>query len=207
MKFDRLGLSFDTILSARREMAVCLIEDVYPDVLFYGTVPTKLGEMTLVWCDFGLCYLGFQEKQSFQKVSTFFPECQFKEHRKDAKKYADRVMSVWAGERVADILPLVVRGTDFQRDVWATLLRIPVGHVVSYGLVAQNVGRPDAVRAVGSAVGANPVSLLIPCHRVIQKNGSVCNYGWGDVMKQKILSMESNPDSKNPAYCKSPPVV
>lgn len=71
-------------------------------------------------------------------------------------------------------------------------MKIPKGHVVSYSTIAKYIGRPKAVRAVGSAVGANPVSLFIPCHRVVQASGKIENYGWGDAIKQKILKMECN---------------
>lgn len=98
-------------------------------------------------------------------------------------------MAVWEGKS-SDMIRIMVNATDFQKDVWNALMRIPNGYAVSYGTIAEHIGRPKAVRAVGTAVGANPVSLFIPCHRVVQKSGKVENYGWGDTMKQKILKAE-----------------
>lgn len=94
-----------------------------------------------------------------------------------------------AEDRLADI-PLDLRGTDFQISVWQALLKIPKGQVVSYGDVANDIGSPNASRAVGTAVGENPVSLVVPCHRVVQASGKLGNYGWGVGLKEKILKAE-----------------
>ena len=189
MKFDQLGLTFEAEISARGQMAVRLVDGVVPVVGAYGTVSCLFGKMTLVWCDVGLLYLGFDEGRSLEKVRHFFPDIKLEKNNKEAERWAVLVDDVWRGVS-SEPLSLVVSGTDFQKNVWKALLKIPCGSVVSYGAIAEAVHKDKAVRAVGSAVGANPVSLLIPCHRVIQKNGSVCNYGWGDAMKQTILKME-----------------
>lgn len=189
MKFDQIGLAFDAQLAGRSHMDVRIVDTVFPEAAEYGSVDTPFGKMTLVWCDEGLMYLGFREERSLEKIRYFFPDLILSENPKEAARLAKRVDDIWRG-RSKDKLTLVVTGTDFQKDVWRALLKIPCGHVVSYGAIASELGRDRAVRAVGSAVGANPVSLLIPCHRVIQKNGSVCNYGWGDAVKQKLLKME-----------------
>lgn len=89
-------------------------------------------------------------------------------------------------------LPLDLRGTPFQREVWATLLEIPYGDSRSYADIARSVGRPKAVRAVGSANGANPVALIVPCHRVISASGSLGGYGGGTDLKRKLLAMEQS---------------
>ena len=87
---------------------------------------------------------------------------------------------------------LDLRGTPFQKDVWARLLEIPYGDSCSYTDVARSVGRPKAVRAVGMANGANPVSLIVPCHRVIAADGSLGGYGGGMDLKRKLLAMEQS---------------
>ncbi|OON69385.1 bifunctional transcriptional activator/DNA repair enzyme AdaA [Hymenobacter sp. CRA2] len=87
-------------------------------------------------------------------------------------------------------LHLLVRGTNFQVKVWEALLRVPSGQVVSYQHVAQAIGQPKALQAVGSAVGANPVALLIPCHRVIRKEGVLGEYRWGSVTKKALIGWE-----------------
>jgi methylated-DNA-[protein]-cysteine S-methyltransferase len=87
-------------------------------------------------------------------------------------------------------LPLDLRGTEFELDVWRALVAIPPGSTVTYGALARDLGRPDAARAVGMAVGANPVSLLVPCHRVIGSTGSLTGYGGGMERKQWLLRHE-----------------
>jgi methylated-DNA-[protein]-cysteine S-methyltransferase len=105
--------------------------------------------------------------------------------------FASRVKAYFAGELDAlEELPVEVDGTPFQRRVWAELRNIPRGEVISYSELARRVGAPDAVRAVGSANGANPVSLVIPCHRVIQKDGSLGGYGGGLHRKKWLLAHE-----------------
>lgn len=93
------------------------------------------------------------------------------------------------GRRTFDI-PLAPRGTSFQRAVWNALLAIPYGATVSYGELAFRIGKPSAVRAVGAANGANPIPVIIPCHRVIGANGSLTGYGGGIERKQWLLALE-----------------
>jgi AraC family transcriptional regulator of adaptative response/methylated-DNA-[protein]-cysteine methyltransferase len=91
-----------------------------------------------------------------------------------------------------------VRGTDFQLRVWRALMRIPVGTVVSYGRIARAIGNPGATRAVGTAVGANPLAYLIPCHRVIRETGVVGNYRWGTTVKKAMIGWEAAAISEPP---------
>ena len=95
-----------------------------------------------------------------------------------------------AADGTAEPLRVLVRGTNFQVQVWRALLRVPPGAVTSYGAVARAVGRPRAVRAVGTAVGANPVAFLIPCHRVLRGDGALGGYRWGDTRKAACLLWE-----------------
>lgn len=87
-------------------------------------------------------------------------------------------------------MPLAARGTDFQRAVWAELSRIPFGETRSYGEIARRIGKPTSVRAVGAANGANPISLIVPCHRVIGADGSLTGFGGGLEMKRLLLERE-----------------
>jgi AraC family transcriptional regulator, regulatory protein of adaptative response / methylated-DNA-[protein]-cysteine methyltransferase len=98
---------------------------------------------------------------------------------------------IFAPENDGDALRVIVKGTNFEVQVWQALLRIPSGRVLAYEDVARMVGRPRAVRAVGQAVAHNPVSYLIPCHRVIQKSGAFGNYGGGLLRKRAILAWEA----------------
>jgi O-6-methylguanine DNA methyltransferase len=106
-----------------------------------------------------------------------------------------QILEYLAGERTEFDLPLDLRGTDFQRAVWRALQEIPFGERRSYREIAKAVGRPKAVRAVGSANGSNPVSLVVPCHRVINSDGKLGGYGGGLALKARLLAMESRPGS------------
>jgi AraC family transcriptional regulator of adaptative response/methylated-DNA-[protein]-cysteine methyltransferase len=113
-------------------------------------------------------------------------------HRRDDAAVAPvAAAAVGVGADPAGRPKLLMTGTNFQVQVWRALLAIPPGHVVSYGAIARAVGRPKASRAVGAAIGRNPISLLVPCHRVIQANGAVHNYRWGPVRKRVLLGWEA----------------
>lgn len=97
----------------------------------------------------------------------------------------------FAGERREFDVPLGPLGTDFQKDVWAALTTIPFGRTAGYGELAEWLGRPKAARAVGAANGKNPISIIVPCHRVIGANGSLTGYAWGEERKQALLDLEA----------------
>jgi O-6-methylguanine DNA methyltransferase len=101
-----------------------------------------------------------------------------------------QILEYLDGKRVAFELALDLRGTSFQRAVWERLLAIPYGETRSYAEIAQAVGQPAAVRAVGAANGANPIALVVPCHRVIASDGRLGGYGGGLRLKAKLLAME-----------------
>jgi methylated-DNA-[protein]-cysteine S-methyltransferase len=96
----------------------------------------------------------------------------------------------FAGTRKQFDLPLALRGTPFQIEVWNTLRRIPYGETRSYEDVARTIGRPTATRAVGAANGANPIPIIVPCHRVIGKNGGLTGFGGGIAVKRRLLDLE-----------------
>jgi O-6-methylguanine DNA methyltransferase len=109
----------------------------------------------------------------------------------------DQILEYLASERTDFDVPLDLRGTPFQRAVWDVLLKIPYGETYSYAEVARAIGRPNAQRAVGSANNANPVSLVVPCHRVIAADGSLGGYGGGQDLKARLLAMERSRPSGN----------
>lgn len=96
----------------------------------------------------------------------------------------------FAGHRTGFDLPLAAQGTPFQRDVWAALAEIPYGQTVTYGEVANRAGHPGAVRAVGSAIGRNPVPIVVPCHRVMGADGSMTGFSGGLPVKRQLLVLE-----------------
>ena len=97
----------------------------------------------------------------------------------------------FAGKRTQFDLPLAAKGTQFQRSVWQALTQIPYGSTAGYGELAEMLGRPGAARAVGAANGKNPISIIVPCHRVIGADGSMTGYAWGEEKKRTLLTLES----------------
>jgi AraC family transcriptional regulator of adaptative response/methylated-DNA-[protein]-cysteine methyltransferase len=169
------------------------MKKITPETITYGLHDTPLGQIIVAQSDKGLCWLGFMVQgykgDGFARMKDFFPNTKFVRDDSATQKLANDIMSAWDQDTVADIA-LDLRGTEFQRSVWTALLQIPKGQVISYGDVANDIGRPKASRAVGTAVGENPVSLIVPCHRVVQSSGGLGNYGWGIDLKEKILSLE-----------------
>lgn len=107
-----------------------------------------------------------------------------------AAKHAREIEEYFAGTRREFTIPLAPRGTGFQLAVWNALLEVPYGDTISYAELARRIGRPAAVRAVGAANGANPIPVVIPCHRVIGSNGTLTGYGGGIERKQWLLAHE-----------------
>ena len=153
-----------------------------------------LGELFIVTAaDNALVYVGFVVEGDYDRplarARQHLPYADYVRNNAAIAVLANDIMRLWRGEAGASA-KIALHGTAFQNAVWSDLLKIPFGKTVSYGAVARNIARPKAVRAVGTAVGANPVSLLVPCHRVIQANGSFHNYGWGNAMKKRLLEAE-----------------
>jgi AraC family transcriptional regulator of adaptative response/methylated-DNA-[protein]-cysteine methyltransferase len=161
----------------------------------YGYHPTPLGEILVGRTGRGVCYLGFLVGQDravpLAKMRRHLPHAAFVADDGATAAAADHIMRIWTGHGDAgDKLRLDLHGTNMQIQVWQALLKIPTGRTTTYKAIAAGLGRPNSSRAVGNAVGANPVSLLIPCHRVIQASGVVNNYGWGSPRKKVLLGLE-----------------
>ena len=154
----------------------------------WAWVDTPFGLALAMATDRGLCGLGFAEE--FGQAATMadlrarWPEAAFVE---DAASVAPQVKAVLGGD--GGQLHLI--GAPFQIKVWEALLRIPSGHVTTYSEIARVVGNPKAVRAVGTAVGRNPISLLIPCHRALRMSGGLGGYHWGLPVKRAMLAWEA----------------
>src|SRR5205085_6126956 len=103
---------------------------------------------------------------------------------------ARQVREYFAGERTSFDLPLAPAGTDFDREVWAELAQVGYGRTISYGELADRIGRPGSARAVGAANGRNPIALIVPCHRVIGSSGALTGYAYGVDRKRALLELE-----------------
>lgn len=153
---------------------------------FAGEVP-GFGKMTVAVSDEGLCWLGMTD--SVRRLKKEFPSSVLMEDQK-LEKLAREVKLVWQGKKKALSLPLVLSGTGFQMLVWSELLKIKSGTTLTYQDIARKIGKPKAVRAVGTAVGSNPVTLLVPCHRILSKSGTKLKFGWGPEAKKMLLKAE-----------------
>jgi AraC family transcriptional regulator, regulatory protein of adaptative response / methylated-DNA-[protein]-cysteine methyltransferase len=156
----------------------------------YGLHDTPFGPALVAATPRGVCAIRFIAGTVEDEVARLAGEWPGAELAYDAD--ATAAVAQHAFTREADAaLPLYVRGTNFQLQVWKALLAVPEGAVVSYEQLAERIGRPRAVRAVASAVAANPIAYLIPCHRVIRKLGVFGGYRWGSARKRAILGWES----------------
>lgn len=142
----------------------------------------------------GLCYVG-SPGQTFEEFARVihkrFPAAELNEEELALTPYAAELGDYLSGKSPSFSLPTDVKGTAFQEAIWQALKEIPYGQTISYSDVAEKIGKPAAVRAVGTAIGANPVLINVPCHRVIGKNGSITGYRGGIEMKQYLLELES----------------
>ena len=162
----------------------------------YAVHDTPFGDMFVATTQRGVCRVGFvdytPEGELLAALQKTWPKSVMRRNASATRHVIDHFIAAPAGKtRVGDQpLSLHVAGTNFQVAVWRALLNIPHGALASYAQVARSVGSPRASRAVGSAVGANPVGLLIPCHRVIQQSGALGGYRWGLPKKQMIQTWE-----------------
>ncbi len=160
----------------------------------YDFYPSLFGECLIARTERGICYLAFVDNQNhslaFQEVLSHWPNAHF-EHRTDLGQELDQSLFLSPGTRSGEKVKLHLQGTNFQLKVWEALLAIPQGSMVSYEDLAKAVGKPGSSRAVGNAVGRNPVPVLIPCHRVIRKVGEFGNYRYGTARKKALLGWEA----------------
>ena len=160
----------------------------------YGYHATPFGECLLATTDRGICGLNFVRNEDRSSalvgLKSRWKNATLTENPDATGSIVNRIFNPLAGQRSTP-LHLLLSGTNFQIKVWEALIRIPMGSVVSYEDVAAQIGMPKASRAVGNAVGSNPVAFVIPCHRVIRKTAEFGNYGGGKARKMAILGWES----------------
>jgi AraC family transcriptional regulator of adaptative response/methylated-DNA-[protein]-cysteine methyltransferase len=162
-------------------------------VLETAMAETPLGQALAAFSPRGLSFLGFIDDEqggapaARADLRARWPHAELR----DTPAAAARLSQVFADWRAQRPLHLVLAGTNFQLKVWEALLAIPSGHLVTYGQLARAMGAPAATRAVASAIGRNPVSVLIPCHRVIRESGDLGGYHWGLPRKAAILALEA----------------
>lgn len=153
------------------------------------TIDSPCGPLWLAASGMGLTDL---RPVAAKKALTVTAEsAQMRQAHQLLQQAAEQLQQYFAGKRRDFSVPLAPVGTKFQQRVWSQLLQIPYGEACSYGELAQRIQQPKAARAVGSANGANHIAIIIPCHRVIGKNGALTGYAWGLTMKQQLLALEA----------------
>lgn len=163
-------------------------------VMRFGLHPSPFGTAAMVATEHGLAGLGFadegEEAAAIEDLTRRWPEADFVEDPAATAPYVARIFdpAEWRADRPLNV---VLIGTDFEIRVWRTLLKIPLGRATTYSDIAAHIGSPKANRAVGTAVGRNPLSFVVPCHRVLGRTGDLCGYHWGLTRKRAILGWEA----------------
>ena len=161
------------------------------ETIRWATARTSLGEMLVAATDKGICRLSFDEDEA--ALRRRFPNATLVEDDGSMSEWVEGALAAVERPAAAPDLPLDVAGTAFQEAVWRELKKIPAGETRSYAQIAAAVGKPGAVRATGSANGANHVAVLIPCHRVVRSDGSLGGYAGGIERKRRLLEAEGAP--------------
>lgn len=156
----------------------------------YSFAESKFGEVLVASTHKGICYMGFSDNKeiAFSALQKRFSKASFIQQTDVIQQNALQIYAQdWS--KINEI-KLHLKGTDFQLKVWEALLKIPTGNLATYGNIAKSIKKPNASRAVGTAIGNNPIAFLIPCHRVIQSTGVFGGYKWGTTRKTAIIGWE-----------------
>jgi len=164
-------------------------------VLYWSSISSPKGSIVVMATERGVCWTGTPGTTKDEGFAWLRRKMQFDrviegEQIAPLQQAMDELRRYLAGERVQFTCPLDLHGTAFQVNVWEELSRIPYGETCTYAEIARAIGRPAAVRAVGAANGANPVAIIVPCHRVIGSDGTLTGYGGGLPTKAWLLSLE-----------------
>ena len=158
----------------------------------YSFTESPFGNIIIASTNKGICHLAFSENNSlaFDELQAIFPNATFYEKTDNFQEEALLIFrNDWSN---LNAIKLHLKGTKFQLKVWEALLTIPYGSLATYGEVAKTIEHPKASRAVGTAIGNNPIAYLIPCHRVIQKSGNIGGYHWNPIRKKAIIGWEAS---------------
>jgi methylated-DNA-[protein]-cysteine S-methyltransferase len=163
------------------------------ETIYRSEIESPIGPLVLISTEKGLAALGFGKGEK-RRIDTWmgrvFRGAEIRPGESSHRVFARQLEEYFAGRRRVFHMKLDLRGSEFQKSVWSEVARIPFGRTATYGEIAHLVGRPAASRAVGAANGANPVSIIIPCHRVIGAGGALTGYGGGLSRKRWLLAHE-----------------
>ena len=162
-------------------------------IIHYAKIATPIGKhLWMAQSARGVCWMDFRlsEKAFLARLARRWPNANFVKSASALQKPITELNEYFAGRRKKFTFKLAPEGTAFQQKVWQAVYEIPFGEVTTYQKIANKIGKANAVRAVGHANGSNPISLVIPCHRVIGSNGDLCGYGGGLDLKKQLLEFE-----------------
>ena len=165
----------------------------YASAIFYTVLDSPVGKLLVASTSRDLIRIGFANDDDTHALSTMakaYPQAQFFEDEARNRHAIAQLQSYFDGSLREFSLDFELHGTEFQKSVWEAVACVPYGQTRSYGDIAREIGRPDAVRAVGRANGANPIPIVIPCHRIIGSDGSMTGFGGGIPLKRKLLKFE-----------------
>ena len=157
--------------------------------IIYGVHPTPFGECFIAGTSRGICSLNFienNEDELLTALRSHWKNASIKKDQKETSCFAENIFDSGSKKPI----DLLVKGTAFQIKVWEALLKIPFGSVTSYQSIANTIGNTKAMRAVGTAIGSNPIAYLIPCHRVIRQEAIIGQYRWGSLRKKALIGWE-----------------
>lgn len=162
----------------------------------YSFSETLFGDVIVASTPKGVCFMAFFEtkENAFIDLQSHFPNAHFIQ---SGNVYHEGALKIFnKDEKDLNQVKLHLKGTEFQLKVWDALLKIPMGDLTTYGALAASIQKPSASRAVGTAIGSNPIAFLIPCHRVIQASGNIGGYMWGTTRKTAMIGWEAAQESK-----------
>ena len=157
----------------------------------YGFAKSPFGHCFIAWTENKICQLSFFDNAEYE-MELFAEKFKGNKLIQNDRKAVDFAQQIFEKNERPQLHP---DGTEFQMKVWEALTEIPANTTTTYSDIAEKVGKPKAVRAVGTAVGANPIAYLIPCHRVIRTDGTLGGYRWGLDVKKKMLAYEQQPQT------------
>ncbi|MFY0686804.1 MAG: methylated-DNA--[protein]-cysteine S-methyltransferase [Cyclobacteriaceae bacterium] len=157
----------------------------------YSYFPTQFGQVLVASTDKGICHLMFVEESDngLDRLMRQFPKASFQQAGNGFHEVAMNFFQEYDDNKL--MVKLHLKGTPFQLKIWEALLSIPTGQLTTYKHIAEKIDQPNASRAVGTAIGNNPIAFLIPCHRVIQQSGALGGYMWGPTRKSAMIAWES----------------
>ena len=185
---------YDLTIDWRAESVRNILSKTKKFEIYYGFSQSPFGNVLIMSTAFGICGLAFSDKignaRALEDMTHRWPHAKFTHDENHATNLSTIVFNFFGKTN------LHIIGSPFQIKVWRALLQIKAGQVVTYSDVATEIEQPSSVRAVGTAIGRNPISFLIPCHRVIKRSGGLGGYHWGLAIKEYLLAFE-NKKSKN----------